>query len=143
MAEFHTYSPDKVIGAFGPIILGGYANDTFIEVERDEDSFMKYTGALGDVARSRNLNRGGKITITLMAVSPTNDALANLAQDDEDFGQNYLPFEIRDDSGNMFVHAEIAWIQKMPKIDRGKESGTVQWVFDCADVAVYVGGNNI
>jgi Protein of unknown function (DUF3277) len=141
MGDFHTYSPDLVITTFSEVIIGGYANDTFIEVERDEDSFMKYTGSLGDVARSRNLNRGGKVTLTLMATSQTNDALALIVQDDEDFGQSYFPLEIKDLSGNMVIHCEIAWIQKMPKIDRGKESGTVQWVFDCADMEVLPGGN--
>jgi hypothetical protein len=83
MGDFKTYSPEHVILAFNGVIISGYANDTFIEVERDEDTFMKYTGSLGDVARTTNLNRGGKVTVTLMAVAPINDDLANMALADE------------------------------------------------------------
>jgi hypothetical protein len=143
MADFNNYSPDKVKLNFNGLIINGYANDTFIEVERDEDGFMKYTGALGDVARSRNLNKGGKVTVTLMAVSPINDKLYELAAIDEDDGTAYGPLQISDLSGTMRCHAEIAWVQKWPKIDRGKESGTIQWVFDCADIEIIPGGNVI
>lgn len=143
MADFNNYSPDKVIVNFAGLIINGYANDTFIEVERDEDGFMKYTGALGDVARSRNLNKGGKVTITLMQVSAINDRLYELAALDEFDGTAYGELQIKDTSGNMRCHAEIAWIQKWPKVERGKESGTIQWVFDCADIEVIPGGNTI
>jgi hypothetical protein len=34
-----------------------------------------------------------------------------------------------------------AWIMKRPKIDRAKESGTVQWVFSVAYLNMYEGGN--
>lgn len=141
MAGFQVYSPDQVIVTFGSIIIRGYANDTFVEVERDEDGFTKYTGALGDVARSKNLNLGGSLTITLMAVSPTNDDLHALALLDELDGDAYATLQVTDLSGNMFCNAEIAWIKKMPKIERAKESGTVQWVFDCAAIDVRAGGN--
>lgn len=146
MGDFKTYSPDHVILTFHGIIINGYANDTFIEVERDEDTFMKYTGALGDVARSKNLNKGGKVTVTLMATAPINDFLANTALADENTvltspDQFYGPLQIKDLAGKMECFAEIAWISKWPKIDRAKESGTVQWVFDCASIEVYPGGN--
>lgn len=141
MAEFHTYSPDRVIVTFAGIIINGFANDTFVEVERDEDGFMKYTGSLADVARTKNLNHGGKVTVTLMSVASVNDLLCNMAFEDEVAGVSYGELLIKDTSGNMFCHAEIAWIQKWPKVDRAKESGTVQWVFDCADIDVFAGGN--
>lgn len=143
MAEFFTYSPDRVIITFGSVILRGFAGDTFIEIERDEDGFMKLTGSLGDVARTRNLNRGAKVTLTLMAVSPANDDLSALAALDEIDGDIVQELMIRDLSGNMECHATYAWVQKWPKIERGKESGTIQWVFDCADVSINASGNQI
>lgn len=143
MGDFHNYSPDRVIIVFGGIIIGGFAKDTFIEVERDEATFMKYNGALGDTARSKNLNKGGKVTLTLMAVSPFNDELYGLAALDEDDTILPGPLQIKDLNGNMRCSAEIAWIEKWPKIDRAKESGTVQWVIDCASLEVIPGGNVI
>ena len=140
MSEFTTYSPDEVILTWNDMIINGYANDTFIEVERDEDGFMKYTGSLGDVARSRNLNRGGKVTITLMAAATINDSLYSLAALDEFDGTGFGTLQIKELNGTTRCHAEIAWLQKWPKIERGKESGTIQWVLDCADIEIVPGG---
>lgn len=141
MSDFATYSPDQVIIIFNGLRLRGFAKDTFVEVERDEATYMKYVGALGDVCRTRNLNKGGKVTLTLMAVSPTNDDLYDLAVTDEDIADAFGPLQITDLSGNMKCHAEIAWIEKWPKIERGKESGTVQWVIDCAGIQMNPSGN--
>lgn len=148
MGDFKTYSPDLVTISWNGVNIIGFAKDTFIEIERDEDTFMKYTGALSDVARSKNLNKGGKVKITLMAVSPVNDILANLALADENVAlgspdQFYGPLQIKDLSGTMECFAEIAWIMKWPKVERGKESGTIEWEFDCAAIEVYPGGNLI
>lgn len=141
MAEFHNYSPDEVSIVWNGIIINCFANDTFVEIERDEDGFMKYTGSLADVARSRNLNKGGKVTVTLMAVGAVNDLLYEMAAIDEFDGSAYGPLEIRDNSGQMRCHAEIAWVLKWPRVDRGKESGTIQWTFDCADLEIIPRGN--
>lgn len=146
MSDFKTYSPDLVTLSWNGVNITGYAKDTFIEVDRDEDIFMKYTGALGDVARSKNLNKGGKVKITLMAVAPVNDILANLALADENAALGsadvfYGSLQIKDLSGTMECYAEIAWISKWPKVERGKESGTIEWEIDCAAIEVYPGGN--
>lgn len=148
MSDFKTYSPDLVMVSWNGVNIGGFAKDTFIEVEPDEDVFMKYTGTLGDVARSKNLNKGGKIKLTLMAVAPINDTLANLALADQNVAlgspdQFYGSFQIKDLSGTMECYAEIAWISKWPKVERGKESGTIEWEFDCAALEIYPGGNLI
>ncbi len=135
------YFIDQVIVSFGPIDINGYANDTFVEIEREEDGWTTYVGALGDVCRTQNLNRSGKITLTLMATAPVNDLLAAIAQEDEDFGIDYHPMSVKDLSGNMRASGEDAWIVKRPKIERGKESGTVQWVFMVAKLNLFEGGN--
>lgn len=145
MSNFHTYSPDRVILTFAGMIINGFAPDTFIEVERDEDGFMKSVGSLGDVARSKNLNRGGKVTVTLMAVAPINTLIADFALVDELDPTTGVTgdLQLKDLGGDMVCHADNAWVLKFPKIERGKESGTVQWVFDCAEIEVYPGGNLI
>lgn len=141
MGDFRTYSPDNVIITFGSLIITGFAADTFVEVERDEDTFMKYTGALGDVARTLNLHKGGKITLTLMAVAPINDALTDMLSDDETFNDAFAQFQMKDISGRMLVKSDVSWISRWPNVERGKESGTVQWVIDCAEMYIEPRGN--
>lgn len=139
--DFKNYDPEQVTVSFMDIDIRGYMDGTFIEVERDEEAFTKHVGALGDVTRTRNLNRSGKVTITLTQAAPSNDLLSSSHLDDEQFGLNYGPLKIQDHNGNMRVFATYAWISKAPKIERAKESGSVQWVFDCADLKIEAGGN--
>lgn len=141
MTALHNYDPSQVFSNFGPVLISGYAEGTFIEVERDEDGFTSYVGALGDVARVRNLNRMTKVTLTLMATAPCNDLLMALALQDEATGLNIYPMSIKDLNGTMFCMATDAWVMKMPKVERGKEAGTVQWVFQCANMLIEPGGN--
>lgn len=143
MANLANYHTDKVLAAWNNINITGYANDTFIEVERDEDSFTTYVGSLGEVCRTKNLNRMGKITITLMASSAINDLLASAANTDEDSGLDYGPISITDLNGNMVAFGAEAWVMKRPKIERAKESGTIQWVFAVAVLSMTEGGNVI
>ncbi|MGN6103658.1 MAG: phage structural protein [Kofleriaceae bacterium] len=140
---FKTYNPALVTISFKGINLTGIMDGTFLEAERDEDAFMKHVGAAGDVTRTRNLNKGGKVTVTLVATHPTNDLLAAILDADEQFGLGYGPLQIKDLSGNMKCRANEAWISKPPKIERAKESGSCVWVFDCAELEIFAGGNVI
>lgn len=139
--DFQTYSPAKVTFSFMGQDITGYQDGTFIDVERAEDSFTKHVGSRGDVTRTQNLNRSGKITLTLMAQSPANDLLQARLQLDEQFGTEFGPLYIKDLSGNMRCRATIAWIMKPPKVERAKESGPCVWVFECADLFINAGGN--
>lgn len=140
MPRLSAYSPDFVDTVYGGILFTGYA-EKFITVEYEEDDFKKQVGALGDVTRTRQLNRSGKMTVTLMDASETNDLLMAFALSDRQTGQNFRPFKMTDRSSNTTVNATQAWIQKIPKIERGKESGTVEWVFEAAFLDIRVGGS--
>lgn len=134
---FADYAADQVIVTWNGININGFSDDTFVEVERDEDGFTTVTGALGDVTRARQLNRTGKITITLLAHAPVNAELAALAQEDEDFGGGYGPIQVKDLTNRMLADGAEAWVMKRPKLERAKEGGTVQWVFAVAYLNVY------
>lgn len=141
MSTFNQYSPSNVTLSFSDLDVNGFAEGTFIEVEREEDGFTTYVGALGDVCRTRNLNRLSKITVTLMATAPINSVLATLAQIDEDDATEVYPIMVKDSSGEMLCVGAEAWIMKRPKIERGKEAGTIQWVFMVANLTIFEGGN--
>jgi hypothetical protein len=143
MASFKTYNPAFVVVSFGEVNVTGFMDGTFIEAERDEDAFTKHVGSTGDVTRTRNLNTSGKVTLTLVAASPTNDLLAVIHAADELLGLSYRPLQIKDLSGNMVCRSTQAWVMKPPKIERAKESGSCVWVFDCADLKIFAGGNVI
>jgi hypothetical protein len=137
------YDPASVIVAFGPNIMTGYGEDTFVRVERDEDTFTKKTGVDGEVTRTRNMNRAGSVTLTLMQSSASNAVLAVLALADEiaPNGASILPMTVKDNAGNSLHFAESAWIRKPPASEYAKEAGTREWVFDTGKMKDYVGGN--
>jgi hypothetical protein len=138
---FKQYDPSQVKVAFKGTRIVGFQDGTFLDAEREEQGFTKHTGSFGDVTRTRNLNRTGKVTLTLMAQSPVNDLLQAIATSDEQFGDGVGTLHIRDLNGNMLCHASLAWIQKMPKVERGKEAGATVWVLECADLEINAGGN--
>lgn len=134
------YDPSQVTFAYKGVNITGYQDGTFIDAERNENSFTEHAGSLGDVTRSRILNRTGKITLTLMSQSPSNDVLDAFLAQDEQTGTNYGAIYIKDLFGNMKCHASAGWIAKQPKVERGKESGSTVWVFTCADLEIHAGG---
>lgn len=137
--QFSNYSPDQVSVSFNGIIITGYNDGTFIDVEREENSFTKHVGSLGDVARSRNLNRSGKLTLTLMSAAPSNDLLQAVYEQDRQFGTGVGALLIKDLGGNMVCRAAYCWIMKAPKIERAKESSPCIWQFEMADLAIVAG----
>lgn len=140
---FRTYNPSLVTVSFKHINITGFNDGTFIEAERNEDAFTTHVGATGDVTRTQNLNKTGKVTITLTQASPTNDLLAALHLLDVTTGTQYGALQIKDLSGNLKCRATQAWIKKPPKVERAKESGSVQWEFECAELEIFAGGNTI
>lgn len=141
MPQFHEYSPDFVTIVYGGVLLTGYADNAFIEIEYEEDDFKKQTGSLGDVTRTRQLNRSGKITVTLMDAAPVNDQLMSLAAADRQSGSGFKAFTFTDRSSNTTARATECWVMKLPKIGRAKESGTTVWVFEAAFLDLNVGGS--
>lgn len=135
-----TYDPAKVLFSFAGSLITGYADDTFIEAERAEDGFTLLVGASGEGARSKNNNKSGTVTVTLMASSQSNDILSALAAADELAGTGVGALYLKELDGTTLVSAPAAWIKKMPSVSRGKEVGTVQWVFDCESMEMSVGG---
>lgn len=131
-----TYSPEDVNIYFNGVnINSGIAEGTFLTVVRDEDAYFKYTGAGGDVARTRNANKGGQITLTLMQTSEVNRELMRLALADELGAEIVGTISIQDPSdplGSFMLIAHSAWIMKIPDAEFAKEYGTREWTFDVA-----------
>lgn len=143
MALLHNYDPSRVTFSFMGIDVQGFQDGTFIECERNEDGFSTHVGSTGDVTRIRNLNRTGKITLTLMAQSPSNDLLLARALDDEQIGLIYGPILIKDLNtlNQELARANQAWIVKIPKIERAKEASPCVWVFECTELKLTPSGN--
>lgn len=135
-----TFDPAKHIITFKGIVLVAPAAGTFCTVERHEDTFTYQYGAHGDMARTRNRKRGGRITWTAMGISPTNDQLSTILALDEATGLGFGSFQIMDLNGTTVVHSTNAWIVRPPNFQVGDEHTDREWMFDCDGVDMFIGG---
>lgn len=114
-----TFDPKAIaLNVLGNVITG-FMDGTFIEVERDEDTWALHVGADGEAARARNRNAAGKITFTLMQTSPSNDALSALATLDEQTGTAVGPAYVRDLLGTTLLGGDSAYVLKPAKVSYG------------------------
>lgn len=145
MATFKNYDPDGIIVTVNAIPVQGFAPGTFVRVERDEDTFTEQVGAGGDVVRVRNRNRMGKVTITLLQSSPTNDQLSLMHRADELTAPGVVStgvgqVMVKELNGATVAGGANAWVRKPPQIEFGAEASNREWVIQVADMDMFVGG---
>jgi hypothetical protein len=140
---FKNFDPAKHIISFRGIVILGPASGTFCSAERHEDTYSYKYGAHGDMARTRNRKRGGRISVTLMGVSPTNDQLSAVHIIDERTGLGYGAFQIVDLNGTTVCHANNAWIVRPPNFSVADEHTDREWQFDCENIDMLIGGATV
>lgn len=147
MNKVKTYDPKKVMAIFGPVVLTGFAEDTFINIETDGDGITAIVGCDQEIVRS--IDPGSvmkKITFSLLQSSDSNDLLSAIHDVDNQAGAGLLPLAIKDLSGRLLMMSDQAWITKKPSVNRGKSAsdGKCQWVLLAAvpDTAFMVGGHS-
>ena len=136
-----TYDPKQVQIIIGGQTISGFADGEFINVERDEDMFTKVSGADGEVSRAKSNNKMGTMTLTLLGTSASNDILSAFAVADELSNSGIVPIICKDSLGTSTLFAGEGWVKKMPAYTASKEISTRAWVFDLAEVEIFIGGN--
>lgn len=136
-----TYDPSQVVLTFGPHIITGYADGTFVKAERDEDTFKKYVGSDGSVTRVRNRSRSGFIEFSLAQASPSNDFLSAVHVQDELGGTGIMPATVKDLNGTSIAIASEAWVVRPTALEYGRDAGARSWRLDVADLRIFVGGH--
>lgn len=134
------YNPKQIILTAGPYAITGFSDGSYVRVEFDEDHFNKRTGTDGEVTRTQNNNYTGKVTFILDQASPANDLLSGLAALDRVSGDGIVPVTVRDINGTTIAFAQEAWVQKIADVDFANESQDREWVMDCGQMDVFVGG---
>jgi hypothetical protein len=136
-----TYDPKQCLAIIGGIPMSGFADGTFISIERTSDTFSKVSGADGIVSRAKTNDRSGVLTLTLCQTSPSNDVLSGIALTDELTNAGIVPVLVKDLSGRSVYVAAFGWVKKPPTGEFGKEIGDREWTLDLADLDMFAGGN--
>lgn len=136
-----TYDPKMIVITFGTIPISGYAEGTFVRVNRSGDAFAKSKGAGGDVERI-NRNQGDfEVSVTLQQTAGTNAELSAALAADMATNAGVFPLTIKDLLGQTLFYAPQAWIRKDPEWEDGDELNAREWTFDTGISSNLLGGN--
>ena len=136
-----TYDPKMIVITFGAVPISGYAEGTFVRVNRSGDAFSKSKGAGGDVERV-NRNQGDfEVSVTLQQTSSSNSELSAILAADQVSNAGVFPLTIKDLlTDKVLFFAPQAWIRKDPEWEDGDELNSREWTFDTGIAANLVGG---
>lgn len=141
MAKLKTYDAKQVSIVFAGRILTGYADGDFCTVEKAEDAWTHHVGADGEEARAKTNNNSGKITVKLSQYSSDNATLSAIHEADKAANAGVSPMLVVDKSGKSLHASDEAYILKTPAAAYAKAPGDREWVFMCANLKSFVGGN--
>ena len=141
MAETRTYDPALVIINVDGRDISGFADGTFVGMERNNDAFTLTVGADGENTRAKSNDRSGRFTFTLQQSSPSNDILSEIASQDERANGGVVPVRVADKSGTTLGQAEKAWVVKKPATTFAKETENREWILETGELLLDVGGN--
>jgi len=136
-----TFDPSQVNLVIGGQLITGYMDGSFIEVTREEDTWLPITGADGRVARARNANRMGRVVVTLLATSPSNDVLSALHNVDFLTGVPPGALSITDNLGRTVLGGDEAFILKPADVEFAKEVTGRQWTIMVPKLDGVIGGS--
>ena len=135
------YNPKRITCSLMSIKGEAYMDGTFIEIEYEEDAVTTHNGSQGEMTAVLNPNKHAKATLTFVQGSPTNDAFSKKVPDaSKDFFPNG-PFLMKDLNGTTVVKSQNAFIQKMSKIEFGKNVTGRQWIIILPDAEITAGGD--
>ena len=136
-----TYDPKQVVLTVGGVPINGFADGTFISVERSSDTFEKVSGADGITSRAKINDFSGSLVVTLAQTSPSNDVLSSIALLDEASSSGVVPVLLKDVGGSTIIFSAKGWIKKPPTVEYGKAITNREWALDLADLDFLVGSN--
>ena len=118
------YNPKNVVVTVGGKTATGFAADTFINAERNEDAISQSVSIDGGVTYVENNNETGVITMTLQQNSPTNKVLTDFANQKKSFAINITDTNFSSEVG---CGGSESRIMRIPGFGRGNELGNREW----------------
>lgn len=148
--EVGSYAPKELTMIINHPVLGinhvltGFAEDTFISIDRGDPTWAKTRGAKGDIQRTHKAGKDITATISLMQTSATNDILSGIAAyDATDLrGGGLFTCSIVDGSGRSYLHSHNSWVSIPTNQDYSTTATTRDWIFELPDADQFLGGNN-
>jgi hypothetical protein len=127
MGKTKTYNSREVLISFGNHSVTGYAEDSFINIEKNGDGFSDVVGCDGEQIRSMDPDDTYNITLALLQSSPSNAFLQNKNNQDNKNGDGFFPVTIKDLRGGLVFNCEEAWAVNPAARPFGKTAQNREW----------------
>ncbi|HGM5832518.1 TPA: phage protein [Serratia marcescens] len=141
-----TFDGSEVYLTVGPLLVTGFSDGDSITATKASNFYEYRVGLHGAVGRARNTDKTGTIEVHTLQTSLANDelsALLNLDSLTAD-GKAVFPISVTDFSGRTVIAAGQAWIEALGGVPFSTNAvGERVWTFRCADLKMFVGGNNV
>lgn len=136
-----TYDPAQVVFTLNGVPMSGFADGTFIKINRSGDAFEKKRGADGGVDRINKNAHDFEVEFSLKRTSPFNAILSAALAADMATNKGVGILGITDLSGASLFAAPQAWIKKDPDQEYADTLGNYTWKFDTGAATSFLGGN--
>ena len=137
-----SYNPKNVSLICAGAIIGGFADGTFISVDRNEDFQTFQVGGQGDGTRVLSSDRSGRLTITLQQTSPSNGVLDAQRIAAELSGGGLFSMFLRDNDSLDTAAAVAMYVVKAPTMEFGNELANREWVLETDNLILAVLGQS-
>src|SRR5690554_3443719 len=126
------YDTKKVTVIYDGMVITGFADDSMIEAEKNEDNITPHVSVLGEVSLAINDDNTGTVTISLANISSFIKILAEKAR-----ANTVAPLSIIDMNENgVNIGGTEAVIIKPPNVTIGKEVESQEVQFFVADYTI-------
>lgn len=136
------YNPREVTYIFAGSIIGGYADGTFINVERNDDSATFQRSGQGSGTRVLTSDRSGRVTATLQQTSPSNAVFQAQLTAMELSGAGIASGVVKDAGGNDLHEFETGWVVRTPPAPYGNELNNREWIVETDVLIMALLGNS-
>jgi hypothetical protein len=136
-----SYDPKEVSIIIAGNITTGFADGTYLVVERNNPSWNLSIGSDGEGVRAKSNDKSGRFVITLQQGSPMNDILSGLYQADELGSGGVFSVLVKDNNGSSLHAAATAWVIQPASAEYAREIGSREWTIETDSLEHFVGGN--
>lgn len=136
------YSPEDVtVLLAGVKPIQGFIDGTFIEIDKNTQTFQPYRSADGKIARKKDNDFSYTVRFTLMSTSASNDVLDYLAKVDQLTSMGKVPLIIKDQLGSTSFYSATTWIETIPTVTFSTGISERTWVLRSSQGILVNGGN--
>ena len=137
-----TYDPNRVALIVRSVPIIGFGDGSSITVTADSDNYSTQYGTTGLYVRSKQLQRGGVLTFSLLPNSPSNIFLSNLLVEDETLNTGICPILIKDGSNAGTLVTGVGWVNRKPDLNlaMGGDTAMREWTLQLGTYTQFLSG---